>query len=281
LSERVRDFRKRRSRLQTNGDPAGNLDLDFEDSGTGKKDEPVFTDDTLESPGNGGSGFDLDLRESEAVGEKKDDPPLEMSSIEESGDEAMQLDAAPAGIEEMTLGEPLSKSPPIEIVVASPQEETRAEDEVTEGIYLAPLGRRFLAGLLDATVLILGAAIFGVIFWRFCGHLSLVPLNVVILGLVAVIHIFAYFGLFTAIASATPGLMWMGCEIRNLRGGYPTLRESFWRAFGVLVSLAALMLGFIWACVDGDGLSWHDRMSGTVITDEHSAPAISTPEVEA
>ena len=23
------------------------------------------------------------------------------------------------------------------------------------------------------------------------------------------------------------------------------------------------MLGFIWACVDSDSLTWHDRMSGT------------------
>jgi uncharacterized RDD family membrane protein YckC len=103
------------------------------------------------------------------------------------------------------------------------------------------------------------------------GGLSVVPLNIAVLGVAAVILIFAYFAVFTAIASATPGLLWMGCEIRNLHGGIPTVRESFWRAFGVLVSLSALMLGFIWACVDSDGLTWHDRMSGTVITEEHIA----------
>ncbi|MGD1104323.1 MAG: hypothetical protein ABSA59_19915, partial [Terriglobia bacterium] len=51
----------------------------------------------------------------------------------------------------------------------------------------------------------------------------------------------------------------------------PTVRESFWRAFGVLVSLSALMLGFVWACVDSDGLTWHDRMSGTVIAEGRNA----------
>jgi uncharacterized RDD family membrane protein YckC len=149
-----------------------------------------------------------------------------------------------------------------------------------EGIFLAPLGRRILAGLMDALVLILGAAVFGIISWRFCGRVSLVPLNIAVLGFVAVILIFAYFAAFTAIASATPGLLWMGCEIRNLRGGHPTVRESLWRAFGVLVSLSALMVGFVWACVDSDSLTWHDRMSGTIITEEHNAPGHASLHAE-
>jgi hypothetical protein len=72
----------------------------------------------------------------------------------------------------------------------------------------------------------------------------------------------------------------MGCEIRNMGGGRPTVRESFWRAFGVLVSLSALMLGFIWACVDSDNLTWHDRMSQTVITDEVNATDLAGQKAE-
>jgi hypothetical protein len=58
------------------------------------------------------------------------------------------------------------------------------------------------------------------------------------------------------------------------------VRESFWRAFGVLVSLSALMLGFVWACVDSDSLTWHDRMSGTVITEERNAPDLADLKAE-
>jgi uncharacterized RDD family membrane protein YckC len=271
----VENFRRRRSRLKRNTESTRNLELDFENTG----DKPAFGDDVLENPGNAKPDFDLPIGESEAA-PGKDGLSFEMHSRDEAGDERMVLDLAPVGIADMSLGEPLTKSPPMEIVVGPPEEETHAADGVTEGICPAPLGRRFIAGLMDATVLVLGAAVFGVIFWRFCGRLSLVPLNLAVLGLVAVIHIFAYFGLFCAIASATPGLMWMGCEIRNLRGGPPTLGESFWRAFGVLVSLAALMLGFVWAGVDSDGLTWHDRMSGTVITEEHSALGTSMGEAE-
>jgi uncharacterized RDD family membrane protein YckC len=108
----------------------------------------------------------------------------------------------------------------------------------------------------------------------------MVPLNIAVLGLVAVILIFAYFGVFTAIASATPGLLWLGCEIRNLRGEHPSLSESLWRAFGVLVSMSALMVGFVWAYVDSENLTWHDRMSGTIITEAHTAADLTGVQAE-
>ena len=277
LSERVETFRKRRARLQPEVDSTGNLELDFE--GPAKPEDNHSIDDVRGTREDGDSGFDLEIGES-AVARGMDGPSREILSFEESGEEMMQLNAAPTEAEEMSLGEPLAESPPMEILVGWPTETAPVEEEETEGIYLAPLGRRFLAGLTDALVLILGAALLGIIFWRFCGRLLLVPLNIAVLGFVAVILNFAYFAVFTAIASATPGLLWMGCEIRNLRGGHPTVRESFWRAFGVLVSLSALMLGFVWACVDSDSLTWHDRMSGTVITDERNAADLAVLKAE-
>jgi uncharacterized RDD family membrane protein YckC len=184
----------------------------------------------------------------------------------------MEFDSALEDTEEegaMTLGEPPAKKSSVEILVGLPDESTPGEEEEEvdpNGIYLAPLGRRFTAGLTDALVLLAGAVLFGIVQWRFCGALTLTPLNIVVLGLAAVFLIFAYFALFAAVTSATPGLIWMGCEIRNLSGDYPTMSESCWRGFGVLVSLSALMLGFIWAWFDSDTLTWHDRMSGTVVT---------------
>jgi uncharacterized RDD family membrane protein YckC len=32
------------------------------------------------------------------------------------------------------------------------------------------------------------------------------------------------------------------------------------------MSISALMIGFLWALVDGEGLTWHDRISGTFLT---------------
>jgi len=73
-------------------------------------------------------------------------------------------------------------------------------------------------------------------------------------------------GLFTALIFSTPGLVWMGIEVRSLYDSPPDYRESCLRAFGYLVSIAALMLGFLWALVDSESLTWHDRISGTCLT---------------
>jgi uncharacterized RDD family membrane protein YckC len=280
LSERVANFRNRRARLRPEADSAGNLELDFEDPD--KLGDIRSHVDALETSEDRDSGFDLEIGKSAATRDEGG-LTLEMVPIEESEDDMMQLDDPPAWVEEMSFGEPVAQSRPMEILVDSPTTAAPEEEEVEEeatGIFLAPLGRRFLAGLTDAVVLLMGAAVFGIIFWRVCGRLSLVPLNIAVLGFVAVILVFAYFAVFTAIASATPGLLWVGCEIRNLRGEYPTARESFWRAFGVLVSLSALMLGFVWACFDSDGLTWHDRMSGTVITEAQNAPDLAGVKAE-
>jgi uncharacterized RDD family membrane protein YckC len=271
------NFRKRRGHFQPDVDPTENLDLDFEDSD--KPEDIRYVLGPPEAPEEKDSGFDLEIGEP-AVTHNEDSLLRESPLLEESGDEVMQLDSAPAETEEMSIGEPVAKNLPMEILVGSPTETAPEERDRSEGIFLAPLGRRFLAGLTDAVVLILGAGVFGVIVWRVCGRVSLVPLNVVVLGLIAVIFIFAYFAVFTAIASATPGLLWMACEIRSFQGGHPTVRESLWRAFGVLVSLSAFMVGFIWAFVDSDTLTWHDRMSGTAITAAHSAANLTGLEVE-
>ena len=217
------------------------------------------------------SGFDMEIGEL-ADARSEDGPPTEALPRGEPAVETILPDTSPVEAE-MSLGESVEESPPMEILVGMSDDRVPAEEVAAEEIYLAPLGRRFLAGLTDAVILLLGGVLFGVIFWRFCGRVSLVPFNIAVLGLVSVILIFAYFAVFTAIASSTPGLLWMGCEIRNLGGGHPTPSETFWRAFGVLVSLSALMLGFIWAALDSDGLTWHDRMSGTVIILAQIAPA--------
>jgi uncharacterized RDD family membrane protein YckC len=278
LSARVVNYRKKRARLQPDADPKENFELDFEDI-----DKPVELDpveDALGVQENRDSGFDMDIG-NPAVAQIEDPAPNEILSPGAPDDEVMELDAPSSGAEEMSLGDPLEKSPPMEIVVGSPTDIAPQEEEDSpQGVYLAPLGRRFLAGLTDAFVLLTGAAVFGIIFWRVCGRMSPAPLNIAVLGFVAVLLIFAYFAVFTSIASATPGLLWMGCDVRNLQGGPPTVRESAWRAFGVLVSLSALMLGFIWACVDSDGLTWHDRMSGTVITQERHADDFAALKVE-
>ncbi len=268
LSNRVEKFRQRRARLQPESEDERNLELDF---GELNKPEPNKLEEDPFLAGPVGASQDQAATAELELGDpamtiREESPLGETLSMDTPAEWERQKEGASAEQEDqMSWGEPQAQDSPMEILVGAPAKPV--PDDEAGGILVASLSRRFLAGLTDALVLMLGAAVFGVIFWRFCGRLELLPLNVAVLVFIAGLMIFGYFAVFTALVSATPGLLWVGCEVCNLHGLRPSTQESLWRALGVLVSLSALMLGFVWACVDSESLTWHDRMSGTVITE--------------
>ncbi len=127
------------------------------------------------------------------------------------------------------------------------------------------------------SVLMIGAGALGLLSFVPQAARGGLSLPIAVLVFIAVFGLLAYFGLFTALTASTPGLLLMGLEVRNFDGALPTPGESMSRAFGYLVSIAALMLGFFWAVVDSEGLTWHDRISGTFITDRGSRFGIRGP----
>ena len=74
-----------------------------------------------------------------------------------------------------------------------------------------------------------------------------------------------YYLLFMISTSQTPGM-----KLRRLaavtREGIPLdPRTACMRGFGYFISIAPLMLGFIWAFVDPEHLTWADKVSGTFL----------------
>ncbi len=249
LSERVENFRRRRARLR---EGAGlNLNLDFEPGKDGEKGAAV----------DGGASPLLSAEEGLEVTLERppelDSPILDALPFEGAEPAASRGTAVEAG--------GLDSAAPVEIVLESlpPPTQAPARHVIGPALAAAPLGRRFVAGVADVMILMLAAALFGVVFWLVGGRLTPRPVNLLVVACVAAFFVLSYFGVFTALTSATPGLIWMGIEVQNLEGGPPTAGEAAWRAFGYLVSIAGLMLGFIWALVDSEGLTWHDRISGT------------------
>ncbi len=159
--------------------------------------------------------------------------------------------------------------------------ENQSGDEVdgqadSEGISVAPIRRRFLAGLIDAGILIMCGGLFALIFRQAGGRIPHGILAGSIFAFIALVFTTTYFGLFTAMSGTTVGLEALGMRISRPDGRMPSPSEALMRALGYVFSSAALMLGFLWALVDGDGLTWHDRMSDTMVT---TAP-LPTPEAE-
>jgi uncharacterized RDD family membrane protein YckC len=161
---------------------------------------------------------------------------------------------------------------PVEILLGSNPAEDEPEIFAAGRMRLAaPIGFRFAAGLVDGLILLLSAIVFALVFWKSGGRLTIGRhgdgvTNLVVVCVLAALFVVFYFGLFTALAFATPGQSAMGLQVCTLDGDRPDGRAARRRALGYLVSAVPLMMGFIWAVFDVEGLAWHDRVSGTYLT---------------
>lgn len=70
----------------------------------------------------------------------------------------------------------------------------------------------------------------------------------------------------------TLGMQSWGMRIETPEGERPTLLQCTVRYFGALLSWLLLGAGFLWQLVDTDGLSLHDRLSGTRLRHYPKAP---------
>jgi uncharacterized RDD family membrane protein YckC len=246
LADRVARFRHRRTRLR-GFDSSGSLDFDFEardaDARVSEQQSPPNDEDL--TPANGQI--------------------LEMQPFEHDWEGA-------ASEERAWSDGPGRRERPLEIVFESARPGAVEDDEPVGGeAGVAPLAARFMAGAVDALVLLAAAGLFALIFWIAGGRWSRQPATLAVTALVAALVLFGYVGLFTALVAATPGQRALGLAVRDFDEAPPTTRESLWRAFGYLVSASALGLGFIWALVDSDGLTWHDRISETCLVGARDA----------
>ena len=262
LAERVEKFRRRRARLQRGAEADLNLDLDFEGARAtasepaGVAQSAALDSFTLETAGRGGEADrfpELDVTLGAHPAAEPTAPAWDLVSTE-------QRRRPPAAVE-------AEAAAPVEIVLGPDESMPEAGPAVSGAapVHSASLGWRFLAAIVDAVILLGAAALFGVTLWLAGAHLSPHPINLAVLGFIGVFLFLAYFGWFTALTATTPGLSCVGIRVCNLDGAPPTWRESWWRAFGYLVSAVSLLLGFVWALFDSEGLTWHDRMSGTFL----------------
>jgi uncharacterized RDD family membrane protein YckC len=275
LTQRVQRFRHRRAHLRGSFDTGTSLEFDFQERSGGGQTEPL-SDAALAQPAQPGDEFDAVLRADERLQgnlQGLDSIPLRArAEVLESPGEAVDLDADADGLPVETRRRRRRDPAAMSIVMESSSIDE--SEPLPVGVSVAPLGRRFLAGLADGLMLLFALACFVAIFrWVVGAHFHWRPVDLGVLAFVAGLLVLSYFALFGRLALATVGQQAVGLVLRNLEGGPPTPAQTFWRAFGYLVSLSALMLGFVWALVDSDGLTWHDHISGTLLTSRYeSAP---------
>jgi uncharacterized RDD family membrane protein YckC len=181
----------------------------------------------------------------------------------------------------------------VEIDVSQPSLDFRASDyfESRGGLAfpVASLSRRRGAALLDLLFLGSTYGAFLGLFQSLGGHLEFSKVTLVVYGAAFLLLFSAYFLIFMVLGGATPGMALLRLTTVRFDGNAPDTRQLVWRSCGYLLSAATLLMGFLWALWDEEGLTWHDRMSQTFLTESEpyheetavyrgeAAPAVHRP----
>jgi uncharacterized RDD family membrane protein YckC len=147
------------------------------------------------------------------------------------------------------------------------------------GVEFAPHGARFLAYLIDTTIVVgIAIVLFLVMGLVFLGGASSADdgttvqispgavVGTVLLFLVVLFLILLYFPFFWARGGQTPGMWPFGLRVvRDLDGGRIGWGAALLRMLGMYVASAVFYLGFIWILVDKRRRGFHDLIAGTVV----------------
>ncbi len=151
---------------------------------------------------------------------------------------------------------------------------------------VAPIGRRILAAAVNAAIVLTGTLAFAAAFvattrqaipWQSFPTLRTLVLELagrvppppgiqpsLLLGAFAAACGFLYLlyhALFFSFSEATPGMRCARIALCTFDDENPTRSAVRRRLLAVLLSACSLGLGFLWAILDEDRLSWHDRIS--------------------
>lgn len=128
------------------------------------------------------------------------------------------------------------------------------------------VSQRVLAGIVDAVVTGIGAAVFVAVASRLIPQPSVTkPLMLASVAMVALLWS-AYQYLFVVYGGRTPGMMAARIHLRTFQGNAPNLRQRRNRVLGFYLSALSLGMGLMWVFVDVDTLCWHDRLSHTYLS---------------
>jgi uncharacterized RDD family membrane protein YckC len=166
--------------------------------------------------------------------------------------------------EQEQLASVLLSAPAVPSITLDPEAAAAPTPELDLPLPVAPLELRAFAGVVD--VFAVAACTVG--FWFIAslvgfpqGRAAFATLTVVALGVWGV-----YQYLFLSRLGRTPGMNYIGLRIVRVQPKPLTRGLLAARALSVVLSSAAAGLGFFWALVEEDRLTWHDRITQTFVT---------------
>ena len=134
---------------------------------------------------------------------------------------------------------------------------------------VAPTGPRIAAGMIDLLIVLTASAIFGMIFMMIAKELpdgrNFLAAALVLPGILWS----TYQYLFLVRCHTTPGMQMAQVGLAHFdETKHVTRKQRQARALAMVVSAMSLGLGFAWAMLDQDRLTWHDRISHSFVANE-------------
>ncbi len=130
---------------------------------------------------------------------------------------------------------------------------------------VAPLWARALAGAADAAMVAIGHGLLFLAYHLAGGHLPWHRSTLLATLAVLAVLPFFYLFLFLLFASETPGMRWFGLRLVDFYGRPASRSRRLGRVLASVASAGSFLLGFLWAAMDEEHLTWHDRMSETCL----------------
>ncbi len=132
----------------------------------------------------------------------------------------------------------------------------------------APMSQRLVSTAVDGGLVLAATVLFCISFFLFTEAAPTLRLMLPMLVAVPAFFWCAYQYLFLVYVGATPGMFVAGLELTTFDDGSVDLRTRRWRAVATVVSCVSLGLGYLWTLVDEDALTWHDRITRTLVAPE-------------
>ena len=165
----------------------------------------------------------------------------------------------------LEVSEEVETTAPLADINVAPEAEQRPAMEFELPLQVAPMSQRVFAGMVDALIALVGAAVFVMITLK-----AGVPMPQAKTGFLVALAapcllwaIYEY--MFLVYAGTTPGMKVARLELITFDGVRARRRTRRGRALAMVLATLSLGLGLVWALLDEDTLCWHDRITRTYV----------------
>lgn len=137
---------------------------------------------------------------------------------------------------------------------------------------VASIVHRMLAATVDLAMICIAIGLFAITFYLAGGEIVINRQALFIYASIPILISVFYKCLWAIAGSDSPGMQWVGLHTVNFDGKKPEVTQRILRLAGGCVGLAAVGIGFVWAAVDEETLTWHDHISNTFPTPIEKPP---------